>query len=87
MLRLLGIFGTSLFLLLVVACSSGQTSAPTLEEIERDSRVVTFRTNKGFSLPCIFYSKKGEGGGDQSYSWIILECDWTAFHESQNADQ
>lgn len=60
---------------LAVACGTGTHDAPSLETLQKDSRIVEFRLSDGRSLTCLFYSSDGVSGY-QGYSWLVLDCDW-----------
>lgn len=63
------------FLIAVVACGEGQTSAPSINKIEDKLEVVDVELPDGRTVPCIYYAADGNGNYT-SYSWLVLDCDW-----------
>jgi len=62
-----------------VACESGTTDPPTVEELEENSQLVNFQLPDGRALLCLYYGSEGDGY-QTSYSWLILDCDWESLH-------
>lgn len=64
------------FSLVATACS-GQHAAPSVEELQRDSKIIRLKLDDGRSITCLYYARSGsEGYG--GYSWLALDCDWSS---------
>ena len=60
-----------------VGCGSGTHEPPSVEELQRNIRVVDFRLPDGRSLTCLYYGAKGSEPY-KGYSWLVLDCDWSS---------
>lgn len=59
------------------ACSSGQTSAPTVKDIQHNSRYFEVERPDGSKMECLEYGAAGYGINYGSASWFGLTCDWS----------
>ncbi len=72
-------------LLFAAGCASGQSEAPTPEELQRDGVFFDLQDTNGTQLRCHGYSDKGDDNDGNRVHWFNYTC-WPAVTPQTSSD-